>query len=215
MPKIEHIEFKRRRPERFLVHLDDGSAHLFSPEVVLKYGFAIGKTFSDGEFAGICREDGIRRAKDQVLKYLGIRPHSRRELFLKALKKGFAAEFIEAALEDLAAVGLIDDHQFTRQFIQNELLLRPCGKNLLTEKLLERGVAPEIFQPLLAEFFEKQPQEEIIRKIARKFLARHPQVRAPKRTEKLVRHLQAKGFDWTLIRAVLYDEKILDEQGDE
>lgn len=212
MPKIELIEFKRRRPERFLVHFDDGSALLFSPEVVVKYGFAIGKTFEEAEFAGICREDGIRRAKDQLLKYLGIRPHSRRELLLKGLKKGFTAAHIEAALDDLAAVGLIDDRQFARQFIQNELLLRPCSKNLLTEKLLKRGVAPAIFQPLLAEIFEKQPQEEIIRKIAQKFLAKHPQLPVQKRTEKLVRHLQNKGFQWSLITWVLYDEKIIDEQ---
>ena len=214
MPKIIHIEFKRRRPERFLVYLDDGETYLFSPETVVKYSFAIEKEFEEGAFAEIMREDGVQRAKDQILRYLGIRPHSRRELLLKTLKKGFTSEHIETALRDLERVGLIDDQQFSRLFIQNELLLRPCGGNLLKEKLLKRGVSPVIFQPILDEIFKKQPQEQIIKKVAQKFLNKNSRLSTPKRLEKLVRHLQNKGFDWAMINWVIYDEKMSDVQAD-
>ncbi len=214
MPKIVHIEFKRRRPERFLVYLDDGEAYLFSPETVVKYSFAIEKEFDENVFAEIAREDGVQRAKDQLLRYLGIRPHSRKELLLKTLKKGFILEHIDAALADLARVGLIDDQQFSRLFIQNELLLRPCGKNLLTEKLLKRGVSPEIFQPILDDVFEKQPQEEIIKQIAQKFLTKNSRLSKQKRLEKLIRHLQNKGFDWATINGLIHDEKMSDFQRD-
>lgn len=210
MPKITHMEFKRRRPERFLVFWDNGEHHIFSPDSVVKYGFAPEREFSEENYREILKEDGIRRAKDQLLKYLGIRPHSWRELFLKTLRKGYSPDVIEAALKDLQSVDLVNDEKFTRQFIQNELLLRPCGKNLLKEKLLNKGVSPDIFQPILDEIYEEQPQEEMIKDITQKFLNRNRHLKGQKRIEKLIRHLQSKGFGWDLINWVLYDSSLID-----
>lgn len=214
MPTIIHIEFKRRRPERFLVYWDDGEQQLFSPEVAVKYGFAPGKDFSESEYDEVFREDSILRAKDQILRYLGIRPHSRKELFLKTMKKGYEPEHIEPALADLERVDLINDVRFTRQFINNELLLRPCGKNLLKEKLINKGVAGAIFEPILEEIMAEQPQEEIIKSLAQKFLKKNRRLAPEKQQEKLIRHLQSKGFNWELINWVLYDARIIDSMGD-
>jgi regulatory protein len=186
MPKITHMEFKRRRPERFILHWDNGEEHIFSPESMVKYGLVPEREFSEEEYREILKEDGVRRAKDQLLKYLGIRPHSRKEL------------------------ELVDDQKFARQFIQNELLLRPCGKNLLKEKLLNKGVSPGIFQPILDEIYGEHPQEEIIKDITQKFLNRNRHLEGEKRIEKLIRHLQSKGFGWDLINWVLYDSKMID-----
>lgn len=208
------MEFKRRRPERFRIYWDNGEDYLFSPESVVKYGLSLHKEFNEEDFRQILQEDGVRRAKDQILKYLTIRPHSRKEIFLKTLRKGYMAEIIEQALDDLQGVGLIDDQAFARQFLQHELLLHPCGKNLLRDKLLDKGVSPAVFQPILDELYAEQPQEEIIKNIARKFLNKKKHLPEQKRTEKLIRHLQSKGFEWEMINWVLFDENIVDSVED-
>lgn len=210
MPTIVDIEFKRRRPERFVVQWDNGETQLFSPEIAATYRFAPGKEFSEAEYRQILQEDGIRRAKDQILRYLGIRAHSRQELRRKALVKGFQPEHIDAALDVLENLKLIDDAQFTRQFIHNELTLRPCSKNLLLEKLLQKGVDRAILQPIIEEIYAAQSPEDIIRQIAERFLQRQRQLSPPKRIEKLIRHLQGKGFEWELINWVLYDSGLVD-----
>lgn len=202
MPRIIQMDFKRRRPERFLITWDNEETHVFSPESVLKFQLAPQKEFSDAEYRQMLYEDGIRRAKDQIMKYLGIRPHSRHELANKALRKGFAKEVIAQALIDLEKVGLIDDRQFAAQFIRNELKFRPCGSRLLKEKLFEKGISPRVFQPLLKEAFQQQPEEEMIREIAEKYLHKNRHLPAAKRAEKLVRYLQGKGFGWEQIREV-------------
>ncbi|MFQ5583897.1 MAG: hypothetical protein ACE5GL_05635, partial [Calditrichia bacterium] len=132
------MEFKRRRPERFIVYLEEDEVYTVSPETALKHGFAPGKEFGDEEFFEILKEDSVRRAKDQALRYLEIRPHSRRELAIKLQRKGYSREAIEQSLEDLEKVELVNDEKFVRLFIQNELLLRPCGKNLLRKKIIQR-----------------------------------------------------------------------------
>jgi len=208
MPQITQIEFRRRKPQRFIVHFDDADVHTFSPETALKHGFVLEKEFSDEEFFEIIKEDSIRRAKDQVLRYLEIRPHSRKELTLKLQRKSFRKEIIESALSDLEKVDLINDEKFTRQFIHNELILRPGSKKLLRSKLIQRGVAAEIFEPILNEVYEKQDEGQIALQIARKFLKIQSNLKGERRKEKLVRHLVNKGFDWEVIDLVM-KEKIL------
>ncbi|MCB0263278.1 MAG: RecX family transcriptional regulator [Calditrichaeota bacterium] len=202
------MEFKRRRPERFIVYLDDGEGRWFSPETVLKHSISPGKSFGETEFAEIQLEDGIRRAKDQLLSYLSRRPHSRRELLLKALQKGFETAHIDPALDDLERLELVNDRQFCHQFIQNELLLRPCSKNLLQDKLMKRGISRDIYLPVLDEYFSDDTQSEIVQELADKFLARNAHLPGRKRAEKLIRHLQAKGFEWSYISDVLENARL-------
>lgn len=199
MPQITHIEFRRRKPQRFIVQFNDDEVHTFSPETALKHGFVLEKEFSDEEFFEIIREDSIRRAKDQVLRYLEIRPHSRKELTLKLLRKSYRKETIYAALADLEKVDLINDEKFSRQFIENELIMRPGSKKLLRSKLIQRGVAAEVFAPILDEIYEKQDEGRIALQIAQKFLKIQGRANSGKKREKLIRHLVNKGFDWDVI----------------
>ncbi len=198
MPQITHIEFRRRKPQRFIVQFDDDEVHTFSPETALKHGFVLEKEFSDEEFLEIIREDSIRRAKDQVLRYLEVRPHSRRELTLKLLRKSYRKETIDTALTDLEKVDLINDEKFSRQFIENELILRPGSKRLLRGKLIQRGVTAEIFEPILDEAYQRQDEGGIALELAQKFL-RAEGNKNERRKEKLIRHLLNKGFDWDVV----------------
>lgn len=206
MPKITNIEFRRRKPERFIVHFDDDEVHTFSPETALKHGFVMEKEFSEDEFFEIIKEDSIRRAKDQALRYLEIRPHSKKELMTKLLRKSFPREIIETALSDLKKVDLINDQIFTHQFIRNELNLRPGSKKLLRSKLIQKGVTSEIFEPILDKFYEQEDEEKIALQIAQKFLKTQGKLKADKRKEKLIRHLLNKGFDWEVIDSVVKEK---------
>lgn len=206
MPQITHIEFRRRKPQRFIVHFDDDEVHTFSPETALKHGFAPEKEFSEEEFFKIIKEDSIRRAKDQALRYLEYRPHSKKELTLKLLRKSFRKEIIEIALSDLENVDLVNDEQFAHLFIRNELTLRPGSRKLMRSKLIQRGVAAEVFEPLLDEAYEDQDEGKIALRIANKFLKAQGSIKPEKRREKLIRHLQSKGFDWEVIDWVVREK---------
>jgi len=140
------------------------------------------------------------------LRYLEIRPHSRKELFRKLRKKGYLSRISEQALDELQAVDLINDESFARLFIQNELKFRPCGKMLLKQKLFEKGIPPEIFEPLLDEAFRKDTEIQIAHRVLEKYLRINRHLPKNKLREKCVRHLQSKGFPWEIIQQILLDE---------
>jgi regulatory protein len=214
MPKIMQIEFRRRKPQRFIVHFDDDRVHTFSPETALKYGFSLEKDFEDEVFIKILEEDSIRRAKDQALSYLEIRSHSKKELFLKLMKKGYQKKTIDSTLEQLEDVGLIDDNKFAVQYIESELMLRPCGKNLIKSKLYQKGLREENVEPLLKEFYQKYDERSIALKTAQKFYNTHKYLPdSSKKKEKLTRHLFSRGFDWEIIDYVFQKIKTVDDLG--
>jgi regulatory protein len=203
------MEFKRRRPERFIVYFDGGEGYTFSPETVLKHALTPGKELTDTELAHIRSEDDKRRAKDQILSYLSRRAHSRMELFRKTIQRGYSSDAVNAALDELERIGLVNDIQFAHQFIQYEIALRPCGKKLLINKLLKCGIDREVLLPIVNQYIkDEQSETATANTIAEKFMHRHQQQPPQKLREKLIRHLYAKGFDWAVIQRILTDHSI-------
>ena len=202
MPKITHMHMRRGRPERFIITIDDEQELIFTPETVLKYVLAPEKEFSESEFRKILEEDSLRQAKDQAMRYLAIRPHSRLELVRKMREKGYRYPVINRALDDLEKLDLVNDSQFARLFIQNELRLRPAGRSLLKKKLAARGIPRETYEPLLKKLYSEEAEAEVARHLAEKFRKSHARFQGKKLKEKLVRYLQAKGFGWEHIGQV-------------
>ncbi len=196
MPVILDMKMRRGRPERFIVQLEDEQELVLTPEIVLKYAIAPEKEYSDEEFLAILEEDSLRQAKDQLMRYLSIRPHSRLELVRKMREKGYRFPVINRALDEMEKLELVDDMKFTRLFIQNELLLRPVSRLLLAQKLAQRGISRDISDPLLNELLPAELELEIARKLTRKFLKSNARYEPKKRREKLIRYLQGKGFTW-------------------
>ena len=200
MPTIKDMYMRRGRPERFIVTLDDEQEIILTPEIVLKYSIAPRQEYSDETFLEILEEDALRQAKDQALRYLTRRPHSRLELVRKMRDKGFRTAIINLALDELEKVDLVNDENFTRLFILNELRLRPVSRMLLVQKLNQRGVSRELYEPFLDEMFSEEQELEMARKLAKKYIKTHSLVKGQKLREKLIRFLQGKGFNWEQIR---------------
>jgi|GEM_PF-2802178 len=210
MPTIIDMEFRRRRPEKFIIIWDTGEETIFAPETVLKHALSVGRKVEESEFETIVQENAVCLAKEQMLRYLAMRPHSRQELFLKTSRRDHPAEAIEAGLKDFERAGLIDDKVFTRQYALNEINFRPCGRRKLQEKLYQRGIAEDISRPILDELYKQHPEKDLIKGVAEKFVQRNRRLEKQKLVERLTRHLQSKGFDWEHIRWAMLDQKVAD-----
>jgi regulatory protein len=207
MPRIFDMQLRRGRVERFLVTLSDRQELIMTPEIVLKYSICPNCEYTDEEFAQILSEDAIQQAKDQAMRFLCLRQHSRMELYRKLRDKGFSSHIIEQTIRDLEKVKLLDDTQFAELYIDNEMQLRPVGRRLLRQKLVQRGISSEIFEPLLDKYFSKETELKIARALIQKFSKTHPKDRGQKFTEKLIRFLQSKGIDWDQIEQILHEQK--------
>jgi len=77
---------------------------------------------------------------DRALGLLAVRARSRRELQTRLSRAGFDPEQVEAELERLASVGLIDDEAFARQFVEHAVTSRLAGRRAVATSLAAKGV---------------------------------------------------------------------------
>ncbi len=206
MPRIEHIRLIRSRPERFVLTLDNGTEVVVAPETMLQFGVSLHQELAEEVFLQMLQRDEVQRAKDQALRFLERRAHSEQELKNKLRQKGYREPAISEAIVALRQVGLIDDAAFARQFVENEMRLRPVGRLLLQQKLRERGIPDDIVQPLLDQVYRMHSEIEIARQLARKYRKRHLNWKPSKLRAGLVRFLHSKGFDWEVIQDVVVDD---------
>jgi regulatory protein len=141
-----------------------------------------------------------RTAKDRALGLLGYRARSRVELSRRLLRAGYEVEEVSAALDDLEAVGLVDDERFARELAAHELQQRGSGRRLAITALRRAGVSAEVAERVVEET-ETDDEEARAAEVARARLGRFGGLDEATAYRRLVSHLVRRGYDGAVARA--------------
>ena len=146
-------------------------------------------------------------AKDRALRLLSFRSRSRTELEQRLLRAGCDPDEVERALQDLEAVGLIDDEQFARELAESQRR-RGYGPRVglaaLRQKGVDRGLAERVMD-------ETQPEDEEERaaEVARTRLRRLGGLEPAVAQRRLLDFVLRRGFDPQVARDAC--RKVLEE----
>jgi regulatory protein len=143
---------------------------------------------------------GRRSAKDRALGLLGHRARSRAELSSRLLRAGYPEEEVSAAMDDLEAVGLVDDERFARELAAHELRSRGSGRRLALASLRRAGVKGEVAERIVDE---AAPAEEEARAedVARAKLRRFRGLDEVTAYRRLLSYLLRRGYEGAVARA--------------
>lgn len=114
------------------------------------------------------------KCRDRALKLLAMREHSRRELELKLVSKGFSPDETGPCLDQLEQEGWLSDERFCESYIRSRLRRQPEGRAVLLMRLREKGVSPEAASAAVDSYFTQHEEEimEIFRDYASSLEAR-------------------------------------------
>jgi regulatory protein len=138
-----------------------------------------------------------RSCYDRAGELLAARPHFRRELAAKLLRRGYPPPEVDEALQRLARQGYLDDTETARGFVAARQQRGALGRPRLRAELERRGAAAEAIATVLAEL----PEDDLA---AASAAARRWHGRTP---DALARHLARKGFSRRAIFAVLNEHR--------
>jgi regulatory protein len=99
------------------------------------------------------RSGDADEAYNRALRFLAYRPRSAAELSARLARAGFHPHEIEAALEKLRSLKLLDDEAFARSFAQGRIENRGYGPLRLERELRLKGVAKPLIERILEESF--------------------------------------------------------------
>jgi len=139
---------------------------------------------------------------DKAVQLLAARPHFRRELEGKLVRRGYPPEEVAATLDRLAGQGYLDEGETARAFVEGRQARGAEGRSRLKAELVKRGAAGEAIESVLADL---TPEDDLA--AARAAAARWARG-GRSDPQALARHLQRRGFSPRAIVA------LLNERGD-
>ncbi len=197
--KITALEAQKRARERVNVYIDGSFA--FGLSLRLAASLRIGDELSDEAIARLQAADVLERAHEAALTLLESRPRSEAELRRHLRRKGFDETAVDAVLERLRQVGLVDDLAFARFWSEQRQQFHPQGWALLETELRQHGVPDPIIAQVQSEYDEASALQAAAHAQARR-LQHMPAADFQKR---LIARLLRRGFSYAAIRELLQD----------
>lgn len=195
--EITGLEAQRNRRDRVSVFVD--GRYAFSLQGILAAELHQGQELTDHDIQDLEQRDAAETAYERALHYLSFRPRSEWEIrrYLQK-KRGVDGGSTEDVLARLRRVGLVNDGEFARYWVENRESFRPRGRWALRAELRQKGVPPEAIEASLADLDEEASAMNAARRRARR-LARLDEGAFHRR---LLGFLQRRGFDYGVSRKV-------------
>lgn len=141
-------------------------------------------------------------ALDRALRLLNYRLRGRQELEQALRQRHYTDADIAAAIDQLIAVGLVDDERFARTLAETRVLVSRRGRQAIFFELLKKGIDKELIESTLANL-DQGAELEAAQSLAESRLKRWSDLDPLKRRMRLLSLLQRRGFSGQVIKAVL------------
>ena len=209
--KITKITQQKKDPNRVSIFLDNKFAFGLANKFLVEFDLFKDKNIQEKEIADILREDVGEKLKTKIYKLVLSRPRSEKEVrdyVQKKFREGrykvekeYWSELTETIVTDLKELGLINDEEFARWFVENRKEFKPRGKRMLQMELKQKGIDDSVIQESLR--LDNDDELEMAKRLVMKKEKSLMRYNDEKRKEKLNAFLQRKGFGWDTIKSVI------------
>lgn len=201
---ITDLHPQQHDQQRVSLFIDGAFALGVSLETLTREELYTGKYLDQAAWARLEAAESVSRAFQAALRLLQARPRSVAELHERLTRKGLPPAAIEAALDRLVRLELLDDAAFARAWVRNRQQSRPRGQQALRHELASKGIDRELVAATLADADLLGDEQEHARNVARAALPKYAS--APDQAtfqRRLGGYLQRRGFTYATIRPIL------------
>jgi regulatory protein len=192
--RITALDPDPRRPGAVRLELDGVRFGTVPRDLVGAESLVVGSVVDDELQERLSVAADIEAAFRTALRSLELRSYARADLGRRLLRKGHPRRAVEAALESVAGLGLLDDAAFARNFVQSRSA-RGRGPSRLIRDLLAMGVErPLIDRALAAEWPEGSDRSSVPLALATKRAAQLGTIPRQVKRRRLLAYLARRGF---------------------
>lgn len=146
-----------------------------------------------------------------AMKLIGLRRRSEAEIRQRLQDRGCTDELIEATVAELFRFGYLDDAAFAESYIHDRIRFRPAGRFVIAQELKKKNIAPGIIAEKLDALLGREVELELAQKLLEKKLRTADRADQNKLRNRLIFHLQSRGFSSEIISQALRNRVELDE----
>lgn len=200
---VTEVRTQQRNAQRRAIFINGEFALGISEEMYVKFALFKGRIVTPELMEEVRREDELFRCRQSAIRFLARRMRSIREVEQKLAEKGFEPDTVAATVKFLAGYGMVDDKEFARSFVNDQLLRRPLGRRRLGAELRRKGLKKDEIEETLSEKIGDQDElaNALVAAEKKAPTIRHDDPRKWDRT--MASFLAGRGFGWDVVDKVL------------
>ncbi|GHO85463.1 regulatory protein RecX [Dictyobacter formicarum] len=199
---ITGLQPQANNPDRTSIFVDGHFLIGVNTLIVLKMGLRLDQELTPVQVQQLEQEEALQKAVDRAMNYLSFRPRSREEVRRYLRQKQTPAELIDAVIERLNQLDLINDETFASFWIESRERFRPKGAQAIKNELKMKGVKREVIDEVVTD----EQDEELALRAGRKkaqSLLRQADIDYNAFRTKLGPFLQRRGFSYEVTKRVV------------
>ncbi len=197
MSIVTDIKKQRRAEGRYSVYVDGHYSFSLTDIQLSSAALLVGQELTAAEVAQYQVASAQAKAYIAAVRYLSVRPRSRREVVDYLRRKAFTDEDAAFAVERLEQIGMVDDQKFAAAWVADRQALRPRSRRVLAQELLAKGVGRSDVEATLAEVDDDAEVAAATALAAKK--RKLPQYTDPR---KLLDYLMRQGYSYDVARRI-------------
>lgn len=186
----------------FELSFDKGAALLVSEDILVRYRLLKGTEIKEAQYTEIERAAKIDQGFQLAVNYISYQLRSEKEVRDYLRQKEIPSSEFPKIIEQLKTLSLVDDQVFAESFVRTQMRLSDKGPRTISQKLREKGIAPEIIDQAL-ELFQVEDQLALAKKVGEKAVRRNSSKSFREQKQKVQQHLLSKGFSSDVIREAM------------
>ena len=196
--KITALEPQTTNAERINVYVDGRFLLGASATVVLQLGLKLEQELLPAQLEQLRNEEALQQAVERAYNFLSYRPRSREEVRRYLYRKQTSPELIQATLERLDRLDLVNDHAFASFWAESREQFNPRGARAIKNELRMKGVEREVVDEMISD----EKDEELALRAGRKkalSLLHNPAMDFVTFRTRLGSFLQRRGFGYEIV----------------
>ena len=204
MHKVYSIKKKKYSKKYFVNFVDFTFDSIeLDIDIISKYCITVDTELDDETIAEAKDIQQYKDVKLAAYNYVSYKPRSETEVRRKLEEKKFGINHIDFAINFLYEFKLLDDEDFSQNFIKSYLKRKPSSEQKLYYELSRKGVSEEIITSSLTKVYPSDMKLDIATKAAMSHLKKISHKPKDKQKKLLADFLARRGFNWETIKKVL------------
>lgn len=150
--KITSVERNRKNRDRLSVYIDGRFAFTISENNFLSLNLYEDLELSEETISYIKDTLNFLEAKAKAIRFLSIKLRTEKEVRDKLHETGYDYECAEKVVNELKAIGYINNKLYAQKYIYDRNKLKPLSRKMMKRELLLKGISEDIADEVLQDW---------------------------------------------------------------
>ncbi len=200
--KITSAEKNKKYKDRLSVFVDGKFSFTISEEDYISMNLYEDRELTEETIDYVKNTLNYREAKSKAIRYLSMKMRTEKEVRDKLGEEGYDDDCIQKAVNELKAIGYINNQLYAQKYVYDRSKLKPISKKLMKKELTYRGISTEIADEVLNDW--KVEDSAVAESLLKRKFGKYD-LADKKVLKKAMMFLMHRGFSGDTIREALRD----------